>query len=691
MESQTSANPLLADSPLPLFDQITPAHAVPAIEVCISAYQAVARRVADDDSKPTWETVMEPLEAADRDLANAFSPVSHLSSVMDSPEWRKAYGEALQKITEFETWLHQHEGLYHRYRALKDNEAAYQALTEPQQAALDQALLDAELSGIALPPAKRERYGVLAGELSALSQTFSEHLLDATQGWTLPVDDAEKLAGLPEDAMTTLRQNARQEGKSGWLITLDIPSYLPVMTYCQNRELRRQVHEAFSTRASDAGPNAGQWDNSPVMADIMQRRREAAELLGYANPAEVSLATKMADSPGQVREFLQDLAARALPQARQDVAELSEFAASELGLSPLEPWDIAFASEQLKQARYQVSDEAMKPWFPLPRVLSGLFETVYRLYGITLEPVSQGAVYHSDVQLYQLKEGSQTLAYCYLDLYARKGKRGGAWMDDARVRRRVGEQLQLPVAYLCCNFTPPVDGQPSLLTHDDVTTLFHEFGHGLHHMLTEVDVGAVSGINGVAWDAVELPSQFMENFCWDPEALAFISGHVDTGEPIPTELLDKMLAARNFQAAMQMVRQIEFSLFDLDLHECYQGGGADEIRGYLDRVRDAVTVIPVAPYQRFENSFAHIFAGGYAAGYYSYKWAEVLSADAYSRFEDEGTFSSQAARDFRQHILARGGSRPVAELYALFRGRSASNDALLRHNGIRGAQSAVGG
>ncbi len=691
MRSQTSANPLLADSPLPLFDQIAPSHAVPAIEHCITEYQAVAERVAADTGEPTWASVMAPLEAADRNLANAFSPVSHLSSVMDSPEWRTAYGESLQKITEFETWLHQHEGLYHRYRALKDNQAAYQALTEPQQAALDQALRDAELSGIALPPAQRERFGTLASELSTLSQTFSEHLLDATQGWTLDIADVRELDGLPEDALATLSQNARQAGKSGWLITLDIPSYLPVMTYCRNRELRRQVHEAFATRASDAGPNAGQWDNSPVMVDIMQRRREAAELLGYANPAEVSLVTKMADSPEAVRAFLQDLAARALPQAKQDVAELAEFAASELGLSALEPWDIAFASEQLKQARYQVSDEALKPWFPLPRVLNGLFETVQRLYGITLELVEEGAVYHPDVQLYELKEENRTLAYCYLDLFARQGKRGGAWMDDARVRRQVGQELQLPVAYLCCNFTPPVDGQPSLLTHDDVTTLFHEFGHGLHHMLTEVDVGAVSGINGVAWDAVELPSQFMENFCWDPEALAFISGHVDTGEPIPAELLDKMLAARNFQAAMQMVRQIEFSLFDLDLHEYYQGGDVAEIRRYLNRVRDAVTVIPVADYQRFENSFAHIFAGGYAAGYYSYKWAEVLSADAYSRFEEEGTFSPQAARDFRECILARGGSRPAAELYALFRGREASNDALLRHNGIHDVQPTAGG
>ena len=677
-------NPLLEDHELPPFSRLQAEHIVPAMERLIADYRATMEQVSADTAPASWDNIMAPLEVANDRLAKAWSPVSHLANVKDTPEWRQAYSAALSLLSDFDTELKQHPGLFSRYEALQQA-PGFAELRDDQRAVVEHALRDGKLAGIDLPADDQATFKRLASELSALSNQFSDNLLDATQGWTRLVTDEAELQGLPESAIATLRANAEAAGKEGWLINLEFPSYLPVMTYAENRSLRQAVHEAFNTRASDQGPNAGQWDNAPIMAAIMDKRQQLAQLLGYANAAEESLTTKMADTPEQVIRFLEDLAARALPQARQDMADLQAYAAETLGMNNLEPWDLAFVSERLKQARYGISDEQLRPYFPVDRVLGGLFETVRRLYGIDIEPVAEFDTYHADVQLFNLVDQGEVIARFYLDAYARSGKRGGAWMDDCRVRRRVGERVQLPVAYLNCNFTPPVGDKPSLLTHDDVTTLFHEFGHGLHHMLTEVEAAGVSGINGVAWDAVELPSQFMENFCWESEALAFISGHVETGAPLPDDMLQKMLSARNFQAAMQMVRQLEFSLFDFRLHRDYQIGHPEQIAATLQTVRDAVTVVPIAPYTRFENSFGHIFAGGYAAGYYSYKWAEVLSADAYSRFEEEGVFSAQAAADFRRHILARGGSAPAAELYQAYRGREPNIEPLLRHSGIASA------
>ncbi|MEX1056602.1 MAG: M3 family metallopeptidase, partial [Natronospirillum sp.] len=650
----------------------------------LTQFRAVMEQVATDPGPATWATVLEPLEAAGDALENAWSPISHLANVQDTPELRTVYRAGVQLITDFDTEYKQHPGLFARYEALRDS-ADYAVLTTAQQAALAHALRDGQLAGIALPPAQQAHYKALASDLSALTTQYSENVLDATQGWSYLIRDEQELAGLPDSARSTLAANARQADQVGWLVNLEFPSYMPVMLYAENRALRQRLHEAFTTRASDQGPNAGQWDNAPVMADIMDKRQQSARLLGFANYAELSLATKMADSPDTVQAFLRDLAEQALPQGREEFAQLQSFAQQTLGLEKLEPWDINFASERLKQASYAISDEALRPYFPVPRVLSGLFETVHRLYGLTIEPVADVDRYHPDVQLFNVVDQGRTIARFYLDLYARSSKRGGAWMDVCRTRRRSDSALQLPVAYLNCNFTASREGKPSLLTHEEVTTLFHEFGHGLHHMLTEVDVGSVSGIAGVAWDAVELPSQFMENFCWEPAALAFISGHVDTGEPLPETLLAKMLAARNFQAAMQLLRQIEFSLFDFELHQYYEEGQAQQITDTLSRIRAEVAVVPVAPYGRFENSFSHIFAGGYAAGYYSYKWAEVLSADAFSRFEEEGVFAAAPAQAFRRHILASGGSVPAAELFHAFRGREPDITPLLRHSGIRTA------
>ncbi len=680
-QAMTSDNPLLQAHELPPFSQLQPHQVMPALERLIANYRATIDQVAGNDESPTWDNVMAPLEAAEDRLANAWSPVSHLAGVQDTPEWREAYRDGVQLLSDFDTELKQHQGLFARYQALQAS-AGFSSLTEAHQAVVNHALRDGRLSGIDLPPEQRAQFKTQANELAALSNQFAENLLDATQGWSLHITDDAELAGLPASALDTLSANAKAADKTGWLINLEFPSFMPVMIYAENRALRQQVHEAFNTRASDQGPNAGQWDNAPIMATIMDKRQQSAQMLGFANAAEESLVTKMADSPQTVLAFLSELADKALPQARRDVAELADFAREELGIETLEAWDVAFASERLKQQKYGISDEALRPYFPVDRVLDGLFETVRRLYDLDVEEVTTFDSYHPDVRLYNLVDKGETIARFYLDVFARSGKRGGAWMDDCRVRRQDGERLQLPVAYLNANFTAPVDGKPSLLTHDEVTTLFHEFGHGLHHMLTEVDVAGVSGISGVAWDAVELPSQFMENFCWEKDALAFISGHVDTGKPLPDDLLQKMLAARNFQAAMQMVRQIEFSLFDFELHKDYKIGHPAMITDILAAVRGRVTVVPVAPYTRFENSFAHIFAGGYAAGYYSYKWAEVLSADAFSRFEEEGLFAAEPALDFRRHILARGGSAPAGDLYQAFRGRAPSIEALLRHSGI---------
>lgn len=681
-----SRNPLLESHDLPPFGDIRPEHVAAAVDTLLAelrqGVEALVTRA--EQEAPRWETLAAPLEALNDRLSQAWSPVSHLNSTMSSPELREAHDGCLQKLSEYSTWLGQHEGLCQAWQALKDG-PAWADLDEAQRRTVDNALRDFRLAGVSLPAEKKQRAAELRSRLSTLASTFSNQLLDATQAWSLDLEDDKRLEGLPESALATLAANAEAKGLSGYRLTLDFPSFYPVVSYANDRELRREVYTAFVTRASDQGPNAGEYDNAPIMVETLRLRRELAELLGFDSYADYSLATKMAESPEQVIGFLDDLAARALPQGKQEFAELEAFARDELGLNDLQPWDIGYASEKLREARYAISQEQLRPYFPAPKVVNGLFAVVERLYGVQVEEDATTPTYHPDVRFYRLLENGTPIAGFYLDLYAREGKRGGAWMDECRVRRRQDGELQLPVAYLVCNFTRPVGNRPALLTHDEVTTLFHEFGHGLHHMLTRQEVADVSGINGVAWDAVELPSQFMENFCWEREGLDLISAHVDSGDTLPDELFDKLTAAKNFQSAMGLLRQVEFSLFDFRLHLELAAPSAEDVQDLLNMVREAVSVVPKVDFNRFQNGFSHIFAGGYAAGYYSYKWAEVLSADAWSAFEESGIFDATTGSRFRKEILEPGGARDAAELFRAFRGREPSIDPLLRHSGIKAA------
>ncbi|QEM83364.1 oligopeptidase A [Halomonas binhaiensis] len=681
-----SRNPLLESHALPPFGDIRPEHVEAAVDTLLAelrqGVEALVTRA--EQETPRWETLAAPLEALNDRLSQAWSPVSHLNSTMSSPELREAHDGCLQKLSEYSTWLGQHEGLCQAWQALKDG-PAWADLDEAQRRTIDNALRDFRLAGVSLPAEKKQRAAELRSRLSTLASTFSNQLLDATQAWSLDLEDDQRLEGLPESALATLAANAEAKGLSGYRLTLDFPSFYPVVSYANDRELRREVYTAFVTRASDQGPNAGEYDNAPIMVETLRLRRELAELLGFDSYADYSLATKMAEGPEQVLGFLDDLAARALSQGKQEFTELEAFARDELGLGDIQPWDIGYASEKLREARYAISQEQLRPYFPAPKAVNGLFAVVERLYGVQVEEDTTTPTYHPDVRFYRLLENGTPIAGFYLDLYAREGKRGGAWMDECRVRRRQDGQLQLPVAYLVCNFTRPVGNRPALLTHDEVTTLFHEFGHGLHHMLTRQEVADVSGINGVAWDAVELPSQFMENFCWEREGLDLISGHVDSGDTLPDELFDKLTAAKNFQSAMGLLRQVEFSLFDFRLHLELAAPSAEDIQDLLNTVREAVSVVPKVDFNRFQNGFSHIFAGGYAAGYYSYKWAEVLSADAWSAFEESGIFDATTGSRFRKEILEPGGARDAAELFRAFRGREPSIDPLLRHSGIKAA------
>ncbi|WP_136065387.1 oligopeptidase A [Modicisalibacter radicis] len=682
-----SRNPLLESHTLPPFGEIQPDHVVPAIEQILDENRSAIDRLAEQANRetPTWQSLAAPIEELNDRLSQAWSPVSHLNGTMNSPALRDAYQACLGKLSEYGTWLGQHEGLFRAYRALKDS-PNYAESTPAQQRSIDNTLRDFRLAGVDLPADDKHRYGEIQARLSELTNTFSNHVLDATQAWHKDIADADALDGLPESALDTLKANAEAKQLDGYRITLDFPSFFPVMSYAHDRALRKEVYTAFVTRASELGPNAGEYDNAPIIEEILALRQELARLLGFATYADYSLATKMAESPAQVLDFLGDLAGRAHRQAQEEFNELEAFAKETLSLDTLEPWDVGYASEKLREARYAISQEQLRPYFPAPQVIDGLFRVTQRLYGVRFEEDTEAPRYHPDVRYYSIREGDTPIAGFYLDLYAREGKRGGAWMDECRVRReREDGSLQLPVAYLTCNFTRPVGGKPALLTHDEVTTLFHEFGHGLHHMLTRQTVADVSGINGVAWDAVELPSQFMENFCWEREGLDMIAAHVDTGERLPDELLGKLQAARNFQSAMGMLRQIEFSLFDFRLHHELETPTADDVQGLLDAVRDQYSVVPRADFNRFQNSFGHIFAGGYAAGYYSYKWAEVLSADAYGAFEEAGVFDGDTGMRFRREILEQGGSRDAAELFKTFRGREPSVEPLLRHSGIRAA------
>ncbi|EIS3741800.1 oligopeptidase A [Aeromonas hydrophila] len=676
-------NPLLTMDSLPPFSQIQPDQVQPAVTQAIADCKQKISDVLAQRDPHTWDSLIAPLEEVNDRLARIWSPVSHLNSVLNSEALRAAHDACLPLLSEFQTYVGQHEGLYQAYRELAESDD-FPLLSGAQRKEIQNTLRDFRLSGIGLPAEAQQRYGEIQARLSELASRFSNNVLDATQGWNKLVTDEAELAGLPQSAQAAARQLAELKGKEGWLFTLDIPSYLPVMMYADNRALRAELYEAFTTRASDQGPNAGKWDNSAIMTELLALRRELAQLLGFANYAELSLATKMADKPEQVVNFLTDLAAKSLPQGKAELDEIRAFAAEQHGQGELAAWDLAYYAEKLKQHKFSISDEQLRPYFPASKVVKGLFEVVKRVFGMKVRERLGIDTWHPDVRFYDIFDAEDELrGSFYLDLYAREHKQGGAWMDVCLGRRyRQDGSLQKPVAYLTCNFNGPVDGKPALFTHNEVVTLFHEFGHGIHHMLTRIDVAGVAGINGVAWDAVELPSQFLENWCWESEALAFISGHHETGEPLPADLLEKMLTARNFQAAMQMLRQLEFALFDFRLHQEFDPASADQIPALLDEVRSQVAVMTPPAFNRFQHSFSHIFAGGYAAGYYSYKWAEVLSADAFSRFEEEGIFNPATGQSFLKNILEKGGSKEPMELFRAFRGREPQVDALLRHSGI---------
>ncbi|MEW5771376.1 MAG: M3 family metallopeptidase [Pseudomonadota bacterium] len=674
-------NPLLDFSGLPRYSEIKPEHVTPAVEQLLGENRALVERLTAPGQQATWAGFVQPLEDANERLSRAWGQVSHLHSVLDSPELREVYNENLPKITQYYAELGQHEGLFRQFKSLAASPEA--ATLNPARAKiLDNELRDFRLGGAELPEADKPRFMAIQEELAKLSAKFEENLLDATKAWSKFITDEQELAGVPDDAKAMFAEMAQADGKSGWKLNLQAPSFLPVMQFCANRTLREEMYRAYVTRASEFGP--AELDNTPLIARILELRAEAARLLGFDTYAQVSLEPKMAETPQEVLDFLAELGQRAKPYGEKDMAELRDFAARELGLPDLQAWDTAFASERLREARYAYSENEVKQYFQEPKVLAGLFRVIETLYGLEIR-ADQAPVWHEDVQFYALRDKQgQLVGQFYLDLHARDTKRGGAWMDDAITRRRKENGIQTPVAYLNCNNSRGVGGKPALLTHDDVITLFHEFGHGLHHLLTKVEDLGVSGINGVEWDAVELPSQFMENFCWEWEVVRHMTAHVDTGAQMPRELFDKLLAAKNFQAGMQTLRQIEFALFDMHLHHDLPPGKT--ALQLLNEIRARVAVVIPPEYNRFPNNFSHIFAGGYAAGYYSYKWAEVLSADAYSLFEENAQVGSvlnpEIGHRFWSEILAQGGARPAIESFKAFRGREPTIDALLRHNGM---------
>jgi oligopeptidase A len=676
-------NPLLDFSGLPRFDLIRAEHVRPAIDELLARSRAAVEAVATDTRPPTWDTVVEAMEGPLEQFDRAWSAVRNLNAVMNTPAIREAYNECLPLITAFHADLGQDVRLFERFRAL----AAAPAFADASPAhrrLVENELRDFRLGGAELPPDRKVRFKAVQEELAQLSAKFDDNVLDAENAWSLVVEDEAALAGVPADVVQAARDAAAADGRPGFKLTLQMPCYVPVMQYADNRALRATLHRAFATLASDLGSRP-EWDNTAVIARILELRREEAQLLGFRNFAEVSLVAKMARSPDEVLAFLRDLAQRARPFAERDYAELATFARDELGITDFSPWDVAYASEHLKSRRYSFSEQEVKQYFPEERALAGLFRVVETIYGVTIETAT-APVWHPTVRFFRIRDGSGAVTgEFYLDLYAREGKQSGAWMDDAINRRRIEEHVQHPVAYLTCNFAAPVGGKPALLTHRDVVTLFHEFGHGLHQLMTRVDLLGISGLQGVEWDAVELPSQFMENFVWEWDVLVHMTAHVDTGAPLPRALYDRMVAARNFQSGLAMVRQLEFGLFDMLLHTAYDPDGGGEYptpQSVLDAVRREVAVVPRPPYDRFMHAFGHVFAGGYAAGYYSYKWAEVLSADAYSLFEEAGVLSPAAGARFRDEVLARGGSRPAIESFVAFRGRPPQLDALLRHNGM---------
>jgi oligopeptidase A len=694
MTTDTTSNPLLDFTGLTRFDEVRPVHVTPAIDQLIVHAADVVKQLEAPMADVTWDNFVVPLEEATERLGRAWGVVNHLNHVVDTPELRATYNENQPKVTEFWTALSQNEALFDKYKALRAK-PDFVNLSPARKRIVENALRDFRLGGAELPPEKKERFAEIQEQHAAISTRFSENVLDATNDYKLLVENEADLSGLPDDVKQAARAAAEQDGKAGWMFSLHFPSYFPVLQFADSRELREKIYRANATKASEMGAvftELEKWDNTGNIAQLLKLRDEEARLLDYRNFAEVSLVPKMAESPVHVIEFLEDLALRARPYAEKDLTELRAFAMGELGIDDMQAWDVAYASEKLREQRYAFSAQEVKEYFPEPKVVDGLFKLVSSLFGVQIK-LDSAPVWHPDVRFYRIERDGQLVGQFYLDLYARSGKGQGAWMDDARGRRlTTGGAIQSPVAYLTCNFTPPatVDGQlqPSLFTHDEVTTLFHEFGHGLHHMLTEVNELSVSGIAGVEWDAVELPSQFMENFCWEWDVLQHLTAHVKTGEPLPRALYDKMLAAKNFQSGMQTLRQVEFSLIDMHLHYDFDPNSVKTVQELVDEVRSKFSVLIPPSFNRFQHSFGHIFAGGYAAGYYSYKWAEVLSADAYAAFEEAveaggGKLSEETGQRFQREILAVGGSRPALESFKAFRGREPTIDALLRHSGMK--------
>ena len=681
-----TTNSLLDFSDLPRFDIFSPEHVTPAITQLLDEARALVGKLEAPEASADWDTFVEPLERVTERLGRAWGVVGHLNAVVDTPELRATYNENQPRVTEFWTELGQNLKLFEKYKALQAS-AGYAALSPARRKIIDNAIRDFRLGGAELPEQQKKRFAEIQEQQAKLSTRFSENVLDATNAYELLVDDESRLAGLPEDVKQAARANAEKEGKPGWRFTLHFPSYFPILQYADDRALRETIYRANATKASELGTNS-EWDNTQNIIDILKLRDEEAKILGYQNFAEVSLVPKMATSPEQVISFLEDLAARARTFAENDLAELRDFARTELGIDQLQAWDMTYASEKLREKRYAFSEQEVKLYFPEDKVVGGLFRLIQNMFGVEISP-DHSPVWHADVKFFRIEKKGRLIGQFYLDLYARPGKRGGAWMDDARGRKNLAGDVQTPIAYLTCNFTEPavIDGikKPAYFTHDEVITLFHEFGHGLHHMLTAVDELGVSGISGVEWDAVELPSQFMENFCWEWDVLQHMTAHAETGAPLPRALYDKMIAAKNYHAGLQMLRQVEFSLFDMRLHHDYDPNGQQSVADLLADVRHKVAVIIPPAFNRFQHSFSHIFAGGYAAGYYSYKWAEVLSADAYGAFEEAQGDPNRLAETglaFHREILSVGGSRPALESFTAFRGRAPSIDALLRHNGM---------
>jgi len=675
-------NPLIQTEGLPAFENINASYIEPAIDQLLSESRTAVKSLLASATEFSWDNLLQKLEDMDDQLNRAWSPASHLHSVADNDQLREAYNACIAKLSDYSTEMGQNEELFHAYEQIAKAES-FKSLTTAQQKVITNALRDFQLSGIALNTKAKERYKDIQQQLSKLQTKFEENLLDATQAWKKLITNKEELKGLPESCLALAAQTAKNEDKEGWLFTLEFPSYMPVMQYAENANLRREIYEAYVTRASDKGPVAGQFDNSEIMVEILKYRTEKAKLLGFESYAHYSLATKMADNPDEVLGFLNDLAERTKSYAEQEFTELTKFTKETANISKLEAWDVTYYSEKLRQKKFDISQEVLRPYFPVHQVLEGLFAITAKLYDVTIQQREGVQVWHKDVMFFDIMDSQGiTRSSFYLDLYARQHKRGGAWMDECIVRKKSSAGIQNPVAYLTCNFTPPVGEKPALLTHDEVTTLFHEFGHGLHHMMTRVEYSGVSGINGVPWDAVELPSQFMENWCWEKEALDLFARHIDSGELLDDELFEKMTRARTFQAGMQMVRQLEFALFDYRLHMEFATNEALDIQDLLNEVRAKVAVVEAPGFNRFQHSFAHIFAGGYAAGYYSYKWAEVLSADAFSKFEERGIFDKTTGKEFLQSILEQGGSREPMDLFVEFRGRKPSIEPLLRHSGI---------